>query len=283
MSSGGNGSARRAKRMSTSRCQKRAHAMLTTAGYWWVKTDSHEHNHYHNDAHQMVIVPSSPRSESAELDKVERKIRTHDKEREAMNTQTKVSLVDQLVATGDSFLTNHSDQSRHAQMARLNALVKWMQRACEKFGPLPGAHLLAACERMGYSDGQVRKAKVMAHLASYKPGGHGTGWFTALPHQVPEEYKARVQKSQELGVNVEAPESVPVIEAPIVTEPLNGSVLKPLPKAEMTDQQAAAMMLLESLGVEIPSTEGIRAALAVSIEEVEHALENLRHTYSSLA
>lgn len=279
----GNGSARRSKRMSTSRVQKRAHAMLTTAGYHWVKTDSHEHNHYHNATRQIVIVPSSPRSESAELAKVERYIRSHDRERQALNTQTKVTLVDQLVAMGDAFLTNHEDQSQHAVSARLSALAAWARRACEKHGPIPTADMTSAAERLGYTERQIRGSRDTAGLASYKPGGHGVGWMVALPEQVPESYKTRTTKPKS-GVIVEQPEPAtdrdgtrPDIGAALVAPhafPLNG-------KPEQTDAQAAFLMMAETLGLQLPgaemkvSLERVRTSLQAALQSVEQALETL--------
>lgn len=280
--------------------QRKADRMLRAAGFHFTRIDGANHNHYRNDNEVEVVVPGSPRSSSQDLQRIRDVIKKSLKKEEAMPTSTSnVTVVDRMVAMADPFLLKElpEDPDRLAIQARNQALAGWVRRVIEKHGPVSGNDLRAAAERIGFSHHHVTRARKDAGVLAFRAGGVKTAWLVGLDYQVPKNSAVYGASRSSNGVQTEAPEPQPepsIENKAAGTAPLAGSgvshlvadesgvTMRETPAAsngarKLTDQQAAALMLLESLGIHQPGDEAKRA-----LENASKALDDA-HAALSMA
>lgn len=260
-------SSHRAKKMSTSKHQRECHKFLTSAGYAWVKTDSHEHNHYHHHAdramgmNHIIVTVSSPYSDSEGLKRVRDEIKRHDREREAHVAARAggqiVSNAQIYANMADAYLLRNQPDDRLSRGARGSAFTGWVKRVVEKHGPVMSADLNEAAALIGFNDASsVRQAKLDIGIVSYRTKGQDTRWWSAMPYQAPDEFKIRKgNKPDNVGVEAVAPDPNLQVPSPALVEATSP------PPAD--DTRAAALMLLESLGVKAPGAEAREALVAM--------------------
>lgn len=253
--------------------QRWADKVLRERGYSFLRSNSNDHNIYENTAGQRVTVSCTPRNEGNARRLVLNDIAKHNKQRTAMPTNT-VSAVDQYLAMADSFLmTPPAKDDTRAVRARYSALTSWCKRVLERHGPVKAADLTAAAARIGYDRNLFNRARINAGAVSYNAGGKPSVWMVCLEHQLPADKRMRARASdhQLIGVVVEQPEPQ---AAPSEPAPTNG-------RHELTDQQAAALMLLESVGMKMPGDEAreklmdAMRALQIAQDAVGQALDAL--------
>lgn len=281
-------STRRAKRMSTSRHQREAHKLLTSAHYRWIKTDANEHNHYHNQSHQIVVVVSSPRSESEALNRIKNTIRQHDRERQMSATPTHTVSKAQVYANmADPFLLKMPSDGRDAIRARYGAFCAWLKRVVEKHGPVRTTDLDDAAILIGFKGATVANARTAMGVVSYRTHDEdGHYWVAAMPSQVPDGVKIREQKPNPQTVSaVEPVMSDPnlSVPSPALLAAVNGT--SPISESERElavkvygkgdEVSAAAQMLLETLGIKPPSAEALMylGSAKAELEQARHAVD----------
>lgn len=206
------------------------------------------------------------------------------------STQT-IDPVDALIAGADAFLLRPATD-QNSRNARYSALIGFVKRTIERNGPTPAAHLTEAIVRLGYSKDRANDAKRSAGVVSYRiKEGDKMLWVNALPHQVPEGHSYR--KDQNTGglkphdVQVTLSDPNEAVPSPALIAATNGvsSVSRgeyALAKAVLapdnsTEVSAAAIMLLESLGIKMPGQDAKDALEAAheALQRTEAALSTL--------
>lgn len=286
--------------------QKQAHGILTEAGYRFVRIDSNEHNLYRNVHGQRCSAVCSPRSPSQALTELRQRIRRHEREREASMPTTahqtesasRVDIVDQLVALADpSMMKPMARKDTPAGKARIAAFTAWLRRVLEKHAPIHGKHVDEAALRLGFKLYDVVNARKALDVKVMREGGPHGRWLIALPHQVPEgAITRRVPGQEPLGIDVIEPEgprpdptdgsmpeppspvmpnlSVDVSQKPDPVEQLRSVPASSNGRGQLTDQQAAFLMMAETLGLKVPGQEA-RLALEQARKAIDRALESL--------
>jgi len=268
--------------------QNWADKVLREKGYTFLRSNSNDHNVYVNDVGQRITVSCSPRNDGNARRMTLNDIARHTKQRTAVSTTREVSRVDQYLAMADSYLTNATKtDSKREQKARYSALTSWTKRVLERHGPVHSKDLVGAAERLGYPRNLFNNARIAAGAISYNAGGSPSVWMICLEHQLPEGFNARKRISDPpMAVDPIAPEpplppeDQEVVERSVAA--LNG-------KPQVSDQQAAALMLLESLGMKTPGQDVkdaikiIHAELEQAKYAIEHALKAVGDAYEVLS
>lgn len=265
--------------------QRRSHHTVMKAGYRFIRRDANDHNLYENDYGQRITVTGTPRNEDNAVRTLRSEIRRHIREREAnVSTATTIKPATQYVAMADAFMLKPLTGSLKgpAGAARAHAFDGWLKRVLERHGPVRSSDLIEAVETMGFNRIGLQRAKTAIGAVSYGVGaadGEGKkhmSWMTCLEHQLPADKRDRANRPRPfpVGVEIEAPEPTP---APAPALDPNTAIPSPAlvavtsnGAAKLTDQQAAALMLLESVGIKAPGQE-VKEALYVAQTALRNA------------
>jgi len=263
--------------------QRQAHVYLSDAGYRWERMDGNAHNHYVNNYGQRFVVVGSPKNTDEGMKRVRETIRRQIRERQEQNvkaSQIEPSLADQLVAMADPFLLKKIDmQNRAAMLARAAAFDKWLMRVLEKRGPLTAVVLEDAGERIGFPRTNMTGSRKRIGAVAYR---EKQAWMVCLPYQLPANKQARrTGKEIELGVSVEVPET-PAPDVQTAERVLVEAAAMTNGKRELTDQQAALLMMAETLGLKMPGDEA-RDALKQASAALDDAHAALSAAIEALA
>lgn len=251
------------------RHQRWADKVLREHGYSFLRSGTNHHNVYENEHGQRVTVASTPRNEGNARRMLLQDVARHTKERPAVSTNT-ANPADLYLSMADTFLMT-TPVDRRGKGARFSALQSWLKRVLERHGPVPSAALIEAAERIGYGRIQLQEARNLVGAASFNDSGT---WKVCLPEQLPVGKESRAPSHPiELGVDPIKPELAPEEIAPKLVLQTNGKI---------SDQQAAALMLLESLGIKQPGDDA-RLALLKAAEALTAARAALDEALVALA
>lgn len=276
--------------------QRDADRLLTGRGFVFERRTNHGSNLYFHPDGRSVTVNGTPSNPQGEYDRIRRQTELPMKGDE-VQSKTEVGPAAQYVALADQELFR--DTKNRADIRRKqSALVGWMRRVLERCGPVISRDMMTAGEQMGFSYAQLTRARTDGGIVAYTiPGaarGKGKGQntvYAALDYQVPEEASVVGRRPKQTEVSVIAEEeSETVPEPPPAPEPGEATralseILGPraaLNGAQEGDVAAAALLLLESLGVKKPGDEA-REALRQAEDRLDEALQAVRRAIGSLA
>jgi hypothetical protein len=154
----------------------------------------------------------------------------------------------------------------------------------ERHGPVVAGDLIEAAERMGFPRVALQKARTRCGAVTINQGGQDKSkmWQVCLPEQVPDNKAPRMNPAAKtFGGEVERPEPEP--------DPYEGHVTELAAKVASngkqppTDQQAAFLLMAESLGMSLPDTTHATQVLDAVILSIESNLEALKAARAELA
>lgn len=289
--------------------QRQMHQLVMSKGYRFKRGDAASHNIYENDYGQHITVPGTPRSDGNSRRAILQEIRRHDREREGnVTTTTGASVVDQMVAlAGDYLMKPPKDNSKATQRARSTAIAGWLKRVLERHGPVATNTVKEAAERLGIPPSALQNARAVTGTRSISQGNTG-GWLMCLPHQVPADrnatagpqHKDPTKRAPQSDVEPEQAERPPTPNIVRLVPNLHGedqdgtrpgaaaalvssAFAEPAQngKRELTEQQAALLLMAESLGLQLPGESArlalvsAQSALRAAQLAVENAMEAL--------
>lgn len=248
--------------------QRRMDRIVRASGYTF-DHQTNGHNWYSNQLGQRISVAGTPKNEGhgerALLAEIKRQV---NQRKAPMPSQTTIDPVDAIIAQADTFLLKTPTDKR-SRDARYHALVGFVKRSTERLGPIRARDLTDAIYRLGYSRDRANDAKRDAGIVSYRIHEDGKGmWMNALPHQVPKGHNHR--KDQNTGgvkphdVQVTLSDPNEAIPSPALEAATNGvssasrgeyALAKAVFSDNSTEVNAAAYMLLESLGIKAPGQD----------------------------
>lgn len=265
--------------MSKTTFQRRMHKVMKIAGYEFTRHDARGHNTYVNAHGQYIGIPGTPRNDGRAAVTIKAEITRNKREREANEVSTPtMSQADVYLAMADKFLMTEATDSR-GRKARIQALEGWCKRVLERHGPVVAGDLIEAAERMGFPRIVLQKARTRIGAVTFNAGGTDKSktWRVCLPEQVPEHKRARINPAaREFEGEIEKPEPAPDFASYLDREQAKTETNG---KHEPTDQQAAFLLLAETMGLELPKTKDTTEAL----ESLRYAAEQLLKAQEAIA
>jgi len=278
--------------------QRKMHRQVLGAGYRFLKTDSRNHNVYVNDHKQRVIVPGTPKNEGHAERFTRSEIKRHKEAlatKEAPVSTSAVSEATKFIAMAEPIMLSPPASIKEARR-RNEAFNRWMKRVLEKYGPVPSRDLMDAVEQMGFTvTTHVTQAKKAINAISFR-GDHQDNkrWMICLDYQLPEG-KQRIQPHPKSKTQVEVEEptlarsgrdieavipGTPLMPQIVLNEmPTRHDIVPDLPvngNGVPSETSAAALLLLESLGIKAPGVEAREALVKArkSLQESQAAVDN---------